>query len=114
LNSKGAGTGSGLAAASGFGFFSGRLLTLAVKSAVCFVGRTSSGLFCKLPRAAFSKMLREGFPAGCAVAIGGVAPVFPVAESAVPGVAGGGVGGVGFAAVFEAAVASRVSVVAVL
>jgi len=42
---------------------------LAVKRAVCVVGRPSSGLLCKLPRARFSKMVREGFSAGGAAAV---------------------------------------------
>ena len=92
---------------------------------------------CKLPRAAFGKMPREGFSAGCAAAakelpweksgrtpsafsgggesmIGGGVSVFPGAESEVPGVVAGGEGGVGFAAAFDAAVPSRISVVATL
>jgi len=94
-------------------------------------------MLCELPRATFSKMLRGGFPAGCAAAakelplegssrtlsafsgggvltIGGGASVFSGAESEVPDLLVGGVGGVGFAAVFDAAIPSRISVVAAL
>lgn len=46
--------------------------------------------------------------------IGGGVSVFPGAESEVPGVVAGGEGGVGFAAAFDAAVPSRISVVATL
>lgn len=46
--------------------------------------------------------------------IGGGVSVFPGAESEVPGVVAGGEGGVGFAAPFDAAVPSRISVVATL